>query len=137
MLATVRSPGSSGRRTAGRRSPSGTHEREAETFLVLDGALEGWAGGRSQVVGEGNLVYLPAGLEHAFRVASPTAHFLTVITPAGFESFFEDSGTPTIQAFDGELPVPGPLSAEEGAALQQVLDPLGCTMTGPPPFEVG
>lgn len=122
------------RARAGYMSPRHVHHREAETFLVLSGELEGWAAGECQRVTEGNLVYLPADVEHAFRIVSPSAHFLTLITPAGFESFFEDSGVPLQQDFTGDLPFPGPLSQEEGAALQEILTPLGCAITGPPPF---
>lgn len=116
-------------------TPRHVHQREAETFLVLDGALEGWADGTTQLVEAGNLIHLPAGQEHAFRIASDTAHFLTLISPGGFETFFEDTGTPLPQSFDGDLPVPGPIGPEAAAALQDVLAPLGCTITGPPPFE--
>lgn len=119
---------------AGYMTPRHVHQREAETFFVLSGELEGWAAGTTQRVTEGNLVYLPADLEHAFRIVWPSAHFLTLITPAGFETFFEDSGVPLQQDFTGELPIPGPLSQEEGAALEKILTPLGCTITGPPPF---
>lgn len=122
------------RARAGYMSPRHVHAREAETFILLGGELEGWVDGTASRVTEGNLVYLPANLEHAFRIVSPTAHFLTLITPAGFESFFADSGIALQQDFHGELPVPGPLSPEEGAALQAILTPLGCTITGPPPF---
>lgn len=122
------------RARAGYMAPRHVHEREAETFIVLSGELEGWVAGTVSQVTEGNLVYLPANLEHAFRIVSPTAHFLTLITPAGFESFFGDSGIALQQDFDGELPIPGPLSPEDGAALQAILTPLGCTITGPPPF---
>lgn len=115
-------------------TPRHVHEREAETFVVLDGALEGWCAGAAQLVEAGNLIHLPAGREHAFRVASSTAHFYTIITPAGFESFFAATGTPLEQAFDGELSVPGPVTPEDVEALQAVLTPLGCTVTGPPPF---
>ncbi len=115
-------------------TPRHIHEREAETFVVLDGALEGWCEGESQLVEAGSLIHLPAGREHAFRVASSSAHFYTLITPAGFESFFPATGTPVPQSFDGELPVPGPVPPEAVAALQEVLTPLGCTVTGPPPF---
>lgn len=117
-------------------TPRHLHEREAETFVVLDGELEGWAAGDVQRVAAGNLIHLPAGIEHAFRVTSPTAHFLTLVTPAGFEEFFVRSGVPLSEPFDGELPWPGPLSAEQGARLQEILAPLGCSLTGPPPFDV-
>lgn len=116
-------------------APRHLHEREAETFVVLDGAIEGWCEGESHLVEAGNLIHLPAGREHAFRVVSATAHFYNLITPAGFEAFFTATGVPTTQSFDGELPVPGPVPPSAVAALQAVLTPLGCTVTGPPPFE--
>lgn len=115
-------------------TPRHVHEREAEIFVVLDGALEGWCEGVSHLVESGSVIHLPAGREHAFRVVSETAHFYTLITPAGFESFFAATGVPTAQPFHGELPVPGPVPPDAVAALQQVLTPLGCTVTGPPPF---
>lgn len=115
-------------------TPRHVHERESETFVVLEGALEGWCGGAAQLVEAGSLIYLPAGREHAFRVASSTARFYTIITPAGFESFFAATGVPLEQSFEGELPVPGPVPPDAVEALQRVLTPLGCKVTGPPPF---
>jgi quercetin dioxygenase-like cupin family protein len=116
-------------------TPRHIHRQEAETFVVLDGALEGWCEGRSLLVEAGSSIYLPAGREHAFRVASETAHFYTLISPGGFESFFTSTGSPVAQPFDGMLPVPGPVPPDAAAALQPVLQPLGCTITGPPPFD--
>ncbi len=115
-------------------TPRHVHERESETFVVLDGALEGWCEGDLSLVEAGSLIHLPPGREHAYRVASETAHFYTLITPAGFESFFAATGTPVGEPFEGELPVPGPVPPEAVAMLQQALTPLGCTITGPPPF---
>jgi quercetin dioxygenase-like cupin family protein len=118
----------------GAMTPRHVHSREAETFMVLDGALEGWCEGRSTLVEAGTMIHLPAGLEHAFRIASDSAHFYTLITPAGFESFFPATGRVLAQPFEGELPVPGPVPPEAVAQLQEVLTPLGVTITGPPPF---
>lgn len=120
---------------SGCMTPRHLHQREAETFVVLDGALEGWCEGVSHLVEAGNLIHLPARREHAFRVVSATAHFYTLITPAGFESFFASTGVPSGQPFEGDLPLPGPVPPEAVAALQEALAPLGCTITGPPPFE--
>lgn len=117
-------------------TPRHVHEREAETFVVLQGALEGWCEGQRHLVEAGCLLHLPAGREHAFRVASDSAHFYTIITPAGFESFFAATGLPTDRAFHDELPEPGPMVPEAVETLQEVLAPLGCTITGPPPFTV-
>ena len=119
----------------GCQTPRHVHEREAETFVVLDGALEGWCEGSSQLVEAGSALHLPPGREHAFRVVSATAHFLTLINPAGFERFFRETGTTLDQPFDGPLPTPQPVPPEAVAALTRSLDPLGCSITGPPPFE--
>jgi quercetin dioxygenase-like cupin family protein len=123
------------RAALGCMTPRHVHSRESETFIVLDGALEGWFEGTTQLVEAGSLIHLPAGREHAFRIASASAHFYTLITPAGFESFFPASGHVLAQSFAGDLPVPGPVPPEGVAALQQVLAPLGCTIVGPPPFD--
>jgi hypothetical protein len=116
-------------------TPRHVHAREAETFIVLDGALEGWCEGDARLVEAGELIHLPAGREHAFRVASDQAHFYTLITPAGLETFFPATGTVLDQPFEGELPIPGPVPPEVVGALQAMLTPLGCTITGPPPFD--
>ncbi|WP_067436512.1 cupin domain-containing protein [Nocardioides jensenii] len=121
----------------GAMTPQHLHAREAETFIVVDGALEAWCEGTTTLVEAGTVIHLPAGRAHAFRVASDTAHFYNVITPAGFESFFRDTGTLVAQPFDGTLPVPGPIPSEGAARMQAVLEPLGCSITGPPPFPGG
>lgn len=119
----------------GCQSPRHIHDREAETFVVLDGALEGWCEGSSQLVEAGSMLHLPPGREHAFRVASATAHFLLLVSPAGFEQFFEATGRIVDRPFDGPLPTPGPVSPGAVEQLVRALVPYGCTMTGPPPFE--
>ncbi|MGN6613393.1 MAG: cupin domain-containing protein [Angustibacter sp.] len=115
-------------------TPRHLHTREAETFIVLDGALEGWCEGSATIVEAGRMIHLPAGLEHAFRIASASAHWYTLITPSGFDSFFAATGHPAAVAFDGELPASRPVPPEAAALLQQALDPLGVSITGPPPF---
>lgn len=122
------------RAAMGAMTPRHLHRREAETFIVLDGALEGWCEGTTTMVDAGTMLHLPAGREHAFRVASSAAHFYTLITPSGFETFFRDSGVELAQPFGGELPTPGPLSPEAIGRLVALLEPLGCSITGPPPF---
>lgn len=125
------------RAVLGAMTPRHVHTREAETFIVLDGALEAWSEDGSVLVEAGSAIHLPPGREHAFRIASASARFYTLITPSGFESFFVDSGVVLDQSFEGDLPIPGPIPPEGVAALQALLDPLGCTITGPPPFLHG
>ncbi len=81
------------------------------------------------------MIYLPANREHAFRVASDHAHFYILVTPAGFERFFPATGTVLDQPFEGELPIPEPITPEKISKRVAVLTPLGVSVTGPPPFE--
>jgi quercetin dioxygenase-like cupin family protein len=119
-----------GRRGAG--SPLHRHTREAETFIVLDGELDGWSDEDRTVVAAGDTLYLPAGSEHAYRVRSATARFLLLITPAGFEQFFITDGVPSDP--DADLPsVPGPPPPEAVERLAQILTDYGVSITGPPP----
>lgn len=116
----------------GAATPLHRHTREGETFVVLDGELDGWSDGDHAVVSAGDTLHLPAGSEHAYRVRSTTARFLLLLTPAGFERFFIADGTPSDP--DAELPpVPGPPPAEAVERLGQVLDGYGVSITGPPP----
>jgi quercetin dioxygenase-like cupin family protein len=119
-----------GRRGTG--TPLHRHTREAETFIVLDGDLDGWSDEDHTVVSAGDTLFLPAGSEHAFRVRSDTARFLVLITPAGFEQFIVATGTPSEP--DAELPpVPGPPPPEAVERIAQVLSNYGVSVTGPPP----
>ncbi len=116
----------------GAGSPLHRHTREAETFVVLDGALDGWSDGEHTDVSAGDSLYLPTGTEHAYRIRSDTARFLLLLTPAGFDRFFMTDGTPSDPG--SELPpVPGPPPPEAVERLAQVLSEYGVTITGPPP----
>src|SRR5256885_1746712 len=75
-------------------SPLHLHEADEETFLVLDGELRVEVGQDTHAVGAGGLAILPRGLPHGFVVVSAAARFLTLHTPAGFDRFVADVGTP-------------------------------------------
>jgi quercetin dioxygenase-like cupin family protein len=115
-------------------SPRHLHARESETFIVTEGALEAWCEGSTTLVEAGELIHLPAGREHAFRVASAEARFFLLVAPGGFEQFFRDTGTGVVIPFDAELPVPGAPSPEQAEALAAGAARHDCTVLGPPPF---
>lgn len=116
----------------GAGTPLHRHSREAETFIVLDGDLDGWSDADHTVVSAGDTLYLPSGSEHAYRVRSDTARFLLLLTPAGFEQFFVTDGTPSNP--DADLPpLPGPPPPEAVERLAQILSDYGVSITGPPP----
>jgi quercetin dioxygenase-like cupin family protein len=78
----------------GNASPVHVHDRDDETFFVLDGELRVFAGEEEHTAGPGTVAVLPRRLRHAYVVTSATARFLTLHSPAGFERFAAEVGEP-------------------------------------------
>ena len=78
----------------GAGSPLHVHRREDEWFYVPEGELTFWVGGRVIKAPAGSFVYGPRGIPHTFTVSSPSARFLLVVEPAGFESFMKALAEP-------------------------------------------
>lgn len=73
--------------------PPHIHHREDETFQVLEGQYEFMVDGKTIVAPTGTTLFAPRGIPHTYRcVGQRTGRLLTVITPAGFEGFFEEVG---------------------------------------------
>lgn len=73
--------------------PPHIHENEDETFQVLEGEYEWTVGGETFVAGKGTTIFAPRGIPHAYRNLGPEpGRLMCVITPAGFEGFFEEIG---------------------------------------------
>jgi quercetin dioxygenase-like cupin family protein len=65
----------------GNASPVHVHDRDDETFFVLDGELRVFVGEEEHAAGPGTVAVLPRRLRHAYVVTSATARFLTLHTP--------------------------------------------------------
>ena len=113
----------------GNGSPVHVHDRDDETFFVLDGELRVVAGEEEHAAGPGTVAVLPRRLRHAYVVTSATARFLSLHTPAGFEQFAAEVGQPA-QALT--LP-PEPGGPPDLAALAQAAARHGITILAPPP----
>jgi quercetin dioxygenase-like cupin family protein len=113
----------------GNASPVHIHDRDDETFFVLDGELRVFAGEEEHPAGPGTVAVLPRRLRHAYVVTSATARFLTLHTPAGFEQFAAEADEPA-QALT--LPPP-PAGPPDFAALAQAAARYGITILAPPP----
>ncbi len=73
-------------------SPLHTHENEDEISSVLEGEIGVQVGEQVHVARPGAVVFKPRGIPHAFWNAGDTpARLLEVITPAGFEGYFEEA----------------------------------------------
>jgi quercetin dioxygenase-like cupin family protein len=85
----------------GSEPPPHTHAHEEESFYILDGVIDFVVDGKHSSAGAGELVILPRGRTHAFRVRSERARALLCITPAGLEEAFFATSEPALRA---ELP---------------------------------
>ena len=98
------------------RPPPHIHHREDETFYILEGEFSLLRGDQTFAATAGSLVYIPKGTLHTFKnVGISPGRFLVVITPAGFEKFFEEIGE---LATDKSSPPPfSPATVEKLMAL--------------------
>jgi quercetin dioxygenase-like cupin family protein len=113
----------------GNASPVHVHDRDDETFFVLDGELRVIVGEEDYAAGPGTVAVLPRRLRHAYVVTSATARFLTLHTPGGFERFAAEVGEP---AQAPTLPSQ-PAGPPDFAALAQAAARHGITILAPPP----
>lgn len=76
---------------AGRLVPPHMHTKEDEFSYVLEGEIGARIGGQDFTAGAGSYIFKPRGLPHTFWNAGPkAARLIELITPAGFEKFFEE-----------------------------------------------
>lgn len=73
--------------------PLHIHHREDETFQILEGEYEWTVGGNKFVAKTGATIFAPRDVPHTYRCIGQTqGRLLCVITPSGFEGFFEEIG---------------------------------------------
>ncbi len=76
--------------------PPHIHHREDETFQVVEGDYEFTVGGKTFVAGKGTTIFAPRGIAHTYRyLGQALGRLMCIITPAGFEGFFEAIGALT------------------------------------------
>jgi quercetin dioxygenase-like cupin family protein len=108
--------------------PRHIHTREDEVFLVLDGDVCFDVDGHLRLAGPGTSVYMPRGVPHTFRIQSPVARLLGVMTPGAFEELFRNLSVP---AGERALPAPGTVPFDVSAVMAEQLR-LGTEVVGPP-----
>lgn len=78
--------------------PPHIHHREDETFQILEGEYEWTVGDKKFVAKKGDTIFAPRGIPHTYRyLGQIPGRLMCVITPAGFEGFFEEIGALTPQ----------------------------------------
>ena len=108
--------------------PRHIHTREDEVFLVLEG--EAWfdIDGERQLAGPGTSVYMPRGVPHTFRIKSPAARMLGIMTPGAFEQLFRNLSVP---AAERTVPEPGSVPFDVPRVMAEQIR-LGTQVVGPP-----
>ena len=70
--------------------PRHLHRNEDEAIAVVEGEIEVWTPEGTRVLRAGEAVFVPRGVEHAFRVVGERpARMMVVVTPGGFEGYFQ------------------------------------------------
>ena len=70
------------------------HEREDETWFVLEGEYMFEVGGQTFRAGPGDYVFGPRNVPHSYaNRTEAVARALIMVTPAGFEGFWRESAT--------------------------------------------
>jgi quercetin dioxygenase-like cupin family protein len=78
--------------------PPHIHEREDETFYLLQGTLTFRVGDQTVNASQGDCIHLPRGIVHSFRnTGKENARMLVTATPAGIEKFFEEAFYPAVE----------------------------------------
>ena len=100
--------------------PLHAHEREDESWYVLEGELRFKLGGEIRHAPRGSFVFVPRGVPHCFQnVGDEPARIIVFFTPAGMEGFFDRFA---------ELPA-GPVDPD---AFRRLGADAGMTVLGPP-----
>jgi len=78
--------------------PPHIHHREDETFQILEGEYEWTVGGKTFTAQKGATIFAPRGVPHTYRyLGQKPGRLMCVITPSGFEGFFEEIGAMTLE----------------------------------------
>lgn len=101
--------------------PLHIHQTEDETFHVLKGEYDFQVGDTLMRVSPGGTVFGARGVPHAYRNPGKTpAEMLLLVTPAGFERFFE-----RVSGLTASNEINPQVLTEEAAKY-------GCAIVGPP-----
>jgi quercetin dioxygenase-like cupin family protein len=84
--------------------PLHLHEREEESFYILEGTLQFQVGDESLAAGAGAYIKTPRGVAHALKnVGTTPARGLVLVTPAGIEKYFEEISQPEGEALSAKF----------------------------------
>src|ERR1700733_3810644 len=104
---------------AGGPIPLHRHEKEHDYFFCVRGAVQVWADGDSRILYPGDVASVPAGVLHAYQFHGHYSQFMGPIAPAGWDRFFDFTGTPYAGPAYPQVDNSPPPFAKFGAAEQK------------------
>lgn len=73
----------------GETTPLHSHTEAEESFYVLEGRVELWAGGSTTEAAGGAFIVVPRGVPHGLRrLSAEPVRMLTIVSPPGLERIF-------------------------------------------------
>ncbi len=98
--------------------PLHRHNRENESFYVLEGQYRFVVDGEEIKAGPGAFVHAPRGTAHTFQnVSTGTGRMVVIVQPAGLEVFFADLAAATADMREPDVRVIGPIFLKHGLEL--------------------
>jgi quercetin 2,3-dioxygenase len=101
---------------AGGPIPLHRHEKEHDYFFCVRGAVQAWADGQRRILYPGDVASVPAGVLHAYQFHGHYSQFMGPIAPAGWDRFFDFTGTPYVGPAYPQVDDSPPPFAKFGAA---------------------
>ncbi len=98
--------------------PLHRHDREDESFYVLEGHYRFAVDGQEIKAGPGTFVHAPRGTAHTFQnIGHTPGRLLVTVQPAGLEVFFADLSAATVGMAEPDLKVIIPIFEKHGLEL--------------------
>ena len=110
--------------------PMHYHEREEEGFYVAQGEVTIFLDDEERTLTAGGFAMAPHGVRHAFRLETPDAALVLLISPGpAHEAMFREMGEPA-----ATRSIPEPLTGPpDEANLARIAASHGTQIVGPPP----
>jgi quercetin dioxygenase-like cupin family protein len=88
-------------------APAHRHDETDEALYVIEGELVVEVGEERFTAGPGSFGFLPRGIPHRYLPQEPgPVRVLWFLSPAGFEDFWREVGTPVVEGEDPPRPTP-------------------------------
>lgn len=104
------------------------HDNETEAFYVADGALTLLVGSEEVMARPGSFIFVPPGIEHAFRFESNGTMLLLFTRGQGHEGLFRAIGEPAgkriVPALPEEFPDPEEMARTAAGFGTRIVGPL-------------